>query len=342
MSQMKLRLKIAAAAVIATAAIGQAQAQSNVQVYGTLDMFMGSLKPSDVTARTSVIDSGGMTTSFWGIGGSESLGGNLKTTFAIEGYLRVDTGGAGRSDTDPMFARNAYVGLAGSYGEVRFGRQGNPTFSATALFDVTGGSTRMSPLLNQLWTAPFGRVIAGDTVWANAIGYYSPTIAGFSGRLLYSLGEAATNNGTNNFGGMMLYQNGPFAATLAAQKVKVGPGLTATRTSEDVYVVGASYDFKTAKLFSQYDRKKSTGIEVKSDTFSLGTTIPVGAGKVLLSAVTTKFETAGAADTRRNTAGIGYDYSLSTRTDVYTNYLRDKLSTAANGHVFGVGVRHRF
>jgi predicted porin len=341
MNRMKLAFTVAAAAACLGAA-GSASAQSSVRLYGVLDMFAGSNKPSGSAERTTVIDSGGMTTSYWGITGTEDLGGNLKTNFVLESYLRMDTGAAGRSDADPLFTRSAWVGLSGDFGEVRLGRQINPVFSATVMFDPTIGSTRFSPVLNQLWTVPFGRVISGDTTRPNSVGYYSPTVNGFSGRIVYSLGEQADTNSMNNTSGMLLYQAGPFAATLAAQQVKFGPGISAVNPTEKLYVAGVSYDMTVAKLFGQYDKKKATGVTIDSDTYSVGASIPVGAGKILASYATTRNSTAGAPDYRRNSALIGYDHALSKRTDVYVNYLYDKLSTASTGSVMGVGLKHNF
>ena len=44
----------------------------------------------------------------------------------------------------------------------------------------------------------------------------------------------------------------------------------------------------------------------------------------------------------RNTAALGYDHSLSLRTDVYATYLYDKASNQAVGNSLGLGIRHRF
>lgn len=338
MKRMKFAFTAGAAAAFLCA--GAANAQTSTRLYGVLDLFAGSNKPSGTANRQTVIDSGGMTTSYWGITGTEDMGGNLKANFVLESYVRLDTGAAGRSDSDPLFTRSAWVGLSGDFGEVRVGRQINPMFTANVMFDPTSGSTRFSPLLNQLWTVPFGRVISGDTTRPNSIGYYSPTLNGFSGRIVYSLGEQPGTDSVNNTSAMLLYQNGPLAATIAGQQVKFGPGITATNTNEKLYMAGLIYDLKAVKLFGQYDTKRSNVVD--SDSWSLGATIPVGAGKIITSWATTKNEAAGAPDYRRKSALLGYDYALSKRTDLYANYLYDKLSGANTGSVIGVGIKHVF
>jgi predicted porin len=73
---------IVIAACLATCGLA-AQAQSNVQFTGLVDMYAGSMKaPGEATSQTK-INSGGMTTSWWGMMGSEDLGGGLKGSVRI-------------------------------------------------------------------------------------------------------------------------------------------------------------------------------------------------------------------------------------------------------------------
>ena len=45
---------------------------------------------------------------------------------------------------------------------------------------------------------------------------------------------------------------------------------------------------------------------------------------------------------KRNTWAVGYDYSLSKRTDVYAAYMRDKVTSLSSADTFGVGIRAKF
>ena len=45
---------------------------------------------------------------------------------------------------------------------------------------------------------------------------------------------------------------------------------------------------------------------------------------------------------KRGTLGLGYDYFLSKRTDLYTVYLNDQVKGLATGTTLVAGVRHRF
>ena len=102
--------------------------------------------------------------------------------------------------------------------------------------------------------------------------------------------------------------------------------------------LGATYDFGVVKLYGQYQYIKntiSTG-DAKSNGGQLGVSIPVGPGSVLASYAYTK--TSGAADVKRNTWAVGYDYAMSKRTDVYAAYFRDKVTslTLYKGIVIGI------
>jgi predicted porin len=68
--------------------------------------------------------------------------------------------------------------------------------------------------------------------------------------------------------------------------------------------------------------------------------VPLGAGKALASYAYTKM--VGSIDATRNSWSVGYDYSLSKRTDVYAAYLNDRVTALSSGNTFGVGVRTYF
>ena len=116
-------------ALAVLAASGAAMAQSSVSLYGVADVWFGSVKDGAPGARTSqtVVESGGVTDSRWGLKGSEDLGGGLKANFLLEQGFNLDSGafsdtnGDGVADTG--FNRQAYVSLSSnSFGEVKLGK----------------------------------------------------------------------------------------------------------------------------------------------------------------------------------------------------------------------------
>lgn len=322
---------------------GDACAQSSTQVYGVLDMWGGRSEISAGGPASTQVNSGGMTTSYWGFGGSEDLGAGLKAVYAVEGYLQLDTGASGRTASDTMFARNAFVGLQGRAGELKIGRILNPLFVATAQTNPFGGSIRFAPLLAQVWSPTMGRAVAGDTSWDNALSYTTPTFGGARLALLTSFGETVHGSATRNDGATLSYGAGPAALHLTVQRVHVGPGLATVGESEQkTYFVGGSYDLGAAKLFASWDTANSIRPDLKGKTAQAGVAIGAGGGSVLLSFARTEVEVTAGADSRRDTGAVGYDYFLSKRTDLYAVAQSDRLSTANRARTFGVGVRHKF
>ena len=327
---------------MASAQTQPASASGNVVLYGLVDAYMGSMRRSDQPGRTAVVNSGGMNTAFWGIRGSEDLGGGLQALFSLESFFQVDTGTNGRNATDPYFSKNSWVGLANQYGQLSLGRQTNPLFLATGAFNPFGGSLQLSPLMLQTWSPNYNRAVLGDSVWDNTIQYGSPDVNGFRANALYTFGESQTSTGVRNFNLTVNYANGPFAAVVSGQQAKTGPGFTTSIGSQKVGMGGASYDFRVLRLYGSFYRARTPDLRATSDTTQLGVAVPTGPGRVMASASRTLREVTSAPDTTRNTYALGYGYDLSKRTDLYAVYLRDRATGFGGQNSFAVGMRHRF
>ncbi len=334
------------AAVIGLCALG-AQAQSSVQIMGTVDVYAGSMRAAGDAGRRTVVGSGGMTTSWFGFKGTEDLGGGLKASFALTAFMQADSGNAGRFGGDPYFSRDANVSLAGSWGSLTLGRALAPNFLPTILFNPFGDSFTFSPLVlhNNVglfngtgWTA----TTPSDTGWSNEILYTSPSFGGLTANVHYQLGEQLNDSGKKNVGVNLLYFGGPFAATAFYERDQISnPNTPAPFASADTktdWMLGASYDFQVAKAFATWGKSKSSVLVPKTTTVSLGVSVPVGGGRVLLGTARTERDPGA---TRRTTT-LGYDYFLSKSTDVYAMLMRDTLSGATSGSSFGAGIRKRF
>ncbi|MCB2034816.1 MAG: porin, partial [Ottowia sp.] len=109
-----------------------------------------------------------------------------------------------------------------------------------------------------------------------------------------------------------------------------------TRTD---WMLGGSYDFTFAKFFLTYGQAKNSVSEVKMKTAQVGATVPIGPGKLMASYAQTKDD---GLDKTRKTLAVGYDYTLSKRTDAYANVMFDRITGFDSGTSYGVGLRHRF
>ena len=124
-------------------------AQTVVEVTGLVDTYIDSLKYSGDAGRTSVVDSGGIMTTYWiCVKGTEDLGGGLKAKFNLTSLFRSNNGGAGRFDgNETMFSRDANVGLIGNFGAISLGKDLAPNFLPLILFNPFGDSFKLSPLI---------------------------------------------------------------------------------------------------------------------------------------------------------------------------------------------------
>jgi len=346
------RRSFAALAPLALAAAGAfsgtAHAQSTVKLYGLLDMSAGTFQNAGGTKLTRA-ESGNFSTSFIGFSGNEDLGGGLSTLFAIESFLRMDTGQSGRvavdvsPRTDVFWARAANVGLSGSFGTARLGRNTTPLFISTLIFNPFGDSFGFSPSIRQYYTA----ALLGDSGWSNSLRYDSPKFGGASVTLLGSLGENSSKSVGKNIGGNVLYFGGPFAATFAYQDVKndldfrFSTALPAGFVDQKTWQIGASYDLGMAKLYGQYgDVKTTAAANTEAKISQVGVSAPISVGSFLASYGQAKYT--GATVGTSKTTTIGYDYNLSKRTDVYAVYLNDKFTALTSGNTFALGLRHTF
>ena len=347
---------IAMAAALACS--GAAFAQSNVQLTGLADMYAGSVKMAGQD-RKGVVGSGGMTTSWWGLKGTEDLGGGLKVDFNLTAFMRVDSGEMNRGiPNDTFFSRDANIGLNGSFGRIGLGRDKAPNFLPTILTNPFGDSFTISPLVlhanvpNINPAAPannwFNTTTPADTGWSNMVVYTTPSFSGLTANVYYQFGEQSTsgNKGKKNVGVNALYFNGPLSLTAFYERDQItNPGSGTVMPTKSDWMVGGSYNFNVVKLYATYGQAKVKDLDSKSKTYSLGLDVPISGtpGTIKAALAQTKAE-AASISAKRTTATLGYDHFLSKRTDVYTALMYDRVTDAnpKTGTSLIAGIRHRF
>lgn len=330
---MKKNNVLVLAAMAALACSGNAAlAQSNVSLYGLLDMSVGTSKAPGATGSGKGADSGKMSTSFIGFKGSEDLGGGLTAIFQLDSFLRADGGQNGRFNGDAFWARNAWVGLSSKeYGTIKLGRNTTPLFVSTLSFNPFGDSFGYSPSIRHIFSS---NTTSGDSGWNDSVLYSTPNLDGFTATAFIAAGEGS--NGRNlGFSGQY-GSSGPFAAAVVYQDVKKD-GATAVDDTK-TWQGNASYDFGVVKLFAQYAKVDNDTRRVDYKLYELGAAVPVGNGKFLAQFG----KISASAGAGRKTFTIGYDHWLSKRTDVYAMAMSDKVDNLSKGNSISVGVRHRF
>ena len=346
---MNRRLSCLAAAAVAATLSAAASAQSaspsasSITLYGLIDMSAGRFQDAGA-ARTLRAESGKMTTSFLGFKGTEDLGGSLKLKFALEHYLRADTGSVGRNSADAFWARNAYVGFQGDFGTSTLGRNTTPLFVSTLSFNAIGDSFGFSPSIRQVFAPSTGLAFQGDSGWNNSLLYNTSNAEGYNVSLIGNLGEGAPGATGRNLGGNWVLLTPTWGATIAYQQVK--NGLIAAPVGfdrQDTLQFGGSYDFNIVKLYAQATRVKTRAtVDTKSTIYGLGAAVPVGA----LGKVVAQYGQANAdfnpGEVKNRTVTLGYDHALSKLTDAYAVVMSDRLTNAENGTSVAAGLRVRF
>ncbi len=328
---MSKKLLVAAAAALAC--VG-AQAQS-VSLYGLLDVSMVNAKAPGSSVSTTALQSGNMTTSYWGLKATESLGGGLTAEANLESFVRMDSGNFGRFNGDPLFSRNANVSLRGDFGGLTMGRVTNPLFVNNLIFNALGDSFGFSPAIRLLHLSA-GQA-SGDTGWNEAIRYTAPKIGGATVNIMHSPKGSRPGANTNI---SALYFGGPLSVGASWQEVRRRDGAPGSvgASDSDAWQIGAAYDAKVVKLFAQIGKVENKTFRVDYDHMGFGAAVPVSAaGKVLFQY--SQMEPSNAKTSKTST--LAYDHFLSKRTDLYAVYMNERVPVGS-GNTVGVGVRHRF
>lgn len=363
---MQKKLIALAIAGLSTAAF----AQSNVEVYGQVDAFVGNVSADGIKSLTKV-ESGGLAASRLGVKGVEDLGNGLKALFVLEYGINGDQNQA----LGTAGARQQLLGLTGAFGTVAAGRLQTTGYDWGVAYDVLAG-TKISPLQNMNSnTAIIGATAAGARA-NNALAYISPSLNGvtlavnYTGNLTADEVATATDGDNTNLKATLAsakYDNGPLSAGLVYAKANsdalTGKVLGVTFAGEKVetkdWALGGSYNFGVATLKATYQTTEATvngDVASKQKTYSLGAAAPVSAaGTVVGSYASTK--TSDVDNSQAKSWTVAYLHALSKRTTAYAGYNRVTndsgvaftvvnsgltLANGATSSVAVVGLNHKF
>ncbi|MRW89290.1 porin [Duganella sp. FT80W] len=340
------------------AAAGGAQAQSNVQVYGLLDMGLETANNQNANGNslTRVI-SGGMNTSRWGLRGSEDLGGGLKAVFNLEGGILMDTG----AQDGALFKRQANVGLEGSFGRVVLGRSFTTVYDTVITFDPMG----FAPFYSWSTSGPAtGPSKYGFTTQYDNIIKYAGTFGDWKIGANYAAGEQTTGaQDSAKVGFSTVYKVGG-ANLMATWERNNGNTVVATgnRDKNTVWHVGGNYETGPLKFWLvMRDYKLAAGkaatADVAANTTWGGVAYKLDPATTLTGAVyhiNVKNVAAG-TDADPTMYVLRYRYALSKRTDLHvtaayakakngqlTGLSRDDAAYGNSQHGLTVGMQHRF
>jgi predicted porin len=375
-------MKKSLVALAVLAASGAAMAQSSVTLYGILDGYVGSTMTENsknvaaASVTQTVMSSGSVNGTRWGMKGSEDLGGGLKAIFDLQSGFGIDTGASQQSSL--LFGRQAMVGLQGDFGTVKFGRVILPFYDNEGMNDVMMNSS-LSAQSNVMRTAnnwgtsavpafaTSSKLDAYTLRGDNAIRYDSPNMSGFVAAFAYTLNEKTQSvcpqcNGNNGevTSASLVYAGGPISGVLAYQQEKPyqpsGVGFTGTdyvgtnAADRSFLRLSGQYDFGMIVAKAGFGRADHVNFiqNAKTSEYQLGLDFKASDVMTLSGGVaSSKDDSFGTtAEVKRTAFTLGGKYVMSKRTFLYGGYEAGKQEKSgtpdAKESIFAIGVQHRF
>ncbi|MCW5669810.1 MAG: porin [Hydrogenophaga sp.] len=327
-----MKKSLIALAVLGSVA-GVAQAQSSVTMYGLVDVWAGRTKneAGGVSTSTTVLNSGGLATSRWGVQGSEDLGGGLKAIFKLEQGFNASTGTA---NTGTAFDRQSWVGLEGGFGTAQFGNVWSAFddvfYIGNSIFDAVA----FSPAYQVMSVAQY------NDKPRNALRYTTPNFGGFSAAVSRGLDEnAAVKRDQTDFN--LQYAAGPLTAAFAYQLQNDAAGVG--NDAKFTYFT-AAYDLGVAVVKGGVGQTRNV-LATKTNDWQIGADFPLSSALTLSTGYAASKDKDG-TDTKRAGYSVGALYALSKRTSTYAAFTKAKEkvggTTTETDTIFGVGVQHKF
>jgi len=320
-----MKKSLIALAVLASVSGAQAQ----VTLYGLADVWVGRTSDTDasgVKTDDTLMSSGGLSGSRLGVSGEKALGNGLKGIFKLEQGFKLDTGETSESSA---FTRQAYVGVAGGFGQVTLGK------TWTAMDDVLGAAnsgfdSALSASNNVLMVPSTYQSNPGNTVK-----YTSPAFGPVSFSASHSMHESNRDQ-PNVTDFSVSFSQGALATNVAYQEQR--------ETGMDVVkltALNAAYDLGVVKLLASVGQHKAA--YSKSTDLQFGVDVPVNKALTVSAGYAQSSDNAAAGDGKRTGYGIAAGYSLAETTTVYGGLRQAQIKdSSVKDNVVAVGIKHAF
>ena len=217
--------------------------------------------------------------------------------------------------------RQSWIGLEGSFGTIIAGRQYRPEARVVLQLDPYNGSSVASP------PNTYSNLVYRTS---NALVYETPRIAGWQGlAMVVPGGQTKRSRGTRDDRGLaVMYRGGPLQLGYGWDR-RVNARATDSRVWQSV---GGTYDLGAAKLYAAYRSRKENAVALDERSYWIGASAPLGA--FTLRGVVGAVDDHSAHRQGTTALGLGIEYRLSKRTDLYGRYakLRNR-----NGAGFDLG-----
>lgn len=312
---------------------GAIQADSKVEIYGTMHYAWDFADTNDATGDAADDATGTDHASLIGFSASEDLGDGMSAFFAIDSDIAGTIG-----------SNQAFVGIEGDFGRVAMGQMDTPYKSATADWNLWGDTTGD-------YTAIMGADAAGNTHFdstaAQAIAYTSPEMNGLRlaiMRLSVKDNDAAGAKDDSAWSVALSYGNdllAPLSLVVAYETHdgdSVGFGSTDT-AGEDAWRLGGQYEMGDTILAAVYEdiEHDDNTLRASRSAYWLSAAHSVGNNTFGVTyAKADDSDTAG-GDDGASQVTLGVQHALSERTGIYALYSTVSNDTNAQYGLQGGG-----
>ena len=363
-------MKKTLAAVAVLGAFAGSAVAADVTLYGLVDYSVRYQNLDADKAgvdKTNKVDmkSGANSSSRFGLKGTEDLGNGVKVGFVLENGFAADTGALGDKN-NRLFDREAQLFVDGSFGRVSFGRVGQLA-SANGSYGLLGVTGPFSAGYGDATSGLKFVGANGFTRFDNTITYMTPSFGGLTVYAQYS--SSVSSTGTENesdtdraygIGAKFVGAGLTLVGVVDSTNYQSFGTDAVSKDMDDALTVtlGGNYDFQVAKVYfggQYFDNAKTvatTNVIVDANKAKIGTGYTLGSlgaegwGLGLGVGVPVMGGTASAyagyldadsvddsdASLKRFTGAVGYSYTFSKRTSMYStlSYTKDEYKKAAN------------
>lgn len=314
-----------------------AAAESSVSISGVLKLAVAKANGGTTPVGEPVEEGYSMNdlSSALIFSGNEDLGGGLRAGFELASFMKMDTGNVWpQVNGGPFWSRRSVVKFGGNFGEFYAGRSLTPQELMTLLndpwyWDGSGANIGWDIQQANYRSSSFIRT-------NNTLGYVSPKMGGFTLSLAAAAGEGSTKK---DIGGSLTYSEGPLSLGVAHDR---SHGLDNLDPVDNITTVAAAYDFGVARPMGTFTSSKVNGVSYKS--YALAVTAPVGASGLLKAHYShlDDVDTSTTAKEALSRLAVGYQHSLSKRTNLFGQVSRSKADTYSAKNVVEFGIEHGF
>jgi predicted porin len=290
-------------------------ALADVDVYGK----------ANVTVQSSDDGEGSFTeiksnASRFGLKGSEKVADGLEAVYKFE--FQVDVSDAdSKGDKDNISARNQYVGLKGSFGQVVIGRNDTALKQAQGKLD----------LFNDL-ESDIKNTFKGENRLGNSITYSSKTVEGFKVLATFIAEDSVdADNGYSmavTYGDSALKKSAVYASIAADSEVN---GYDVVRAS----IHGKIENFKVGAMYQTQEKVDGSA---EADGYLLNAAYSMGSNTFKVQYQAMDFD--GGDD--KTATSVGVDHTLNKNIKVFGFYSNFDMDNNVDQDYVGLGIEYKF